>query len=36
MKIQFENERQMRINQEGDITRLREQIADQFATSLKD
>ena len=36
MQTQYENERQMRINSEGDIARMREQLADQMATSLKE
>lgn len=36
LKNQYDNERQMRINGEGDISRLREQLADQMATSNKE
>ena len=36
LKNQYDNERQMRINGEGDISRLREQLADAMATSNKD
>ena len=36
MQTQYENERQMRINSEGDIARMRVQHADQMATSLKE
>lgn len=32
LKTQYEDERQMRINSEGDISRLREQLADSMAT----
>ena len=36
MQVQYENERAMRINSEGDISRLREQLADQMAQSKKE
>ena len=36
MQTQYENERSMRINSEGDIGRLREQLADQMASSQKE
>lgn len=36
MQTQYENERQMRVNSEGDIARLREQLADAMATSNKE
>lgn len=32
LKTQYEDERQMRINSEGDISRLREQLADSMST----
>jgi hypothetical protein len=36
MQQQYENERSMRTNSEGDIARLREQLADQKSTSHHD
>ena len=33
LKQNYEDERQMRINSESDISRLREQLADQMSTS---
>lgn len=36
MKTNYENERQIRLNSEGDIQRLREQLADALSSSKQE